>query len=264
MVHAGDSRDDLEFNKPKPAGTEMAAGVLTSNVDPNATRRAAVLFRWYVAITLHTNGPLLRNDKPHRILIGWDERIDVHDFFYATLRLRSAHANRGSRLVRSRSWVCQSSGKDLGKATAVVLVEYRVYIRRQHTGVVEYPGRWHFMAFEADSQTLWKHFGRAWSGQLKPFVNVQLTKEEQASLDAFHKAAEECKPAEVDGLMPIGVPPPFFLAERSERAAAEPQEVSLAIASAQRDRVAPPDGPGHAAAGPAVSAVHPRRLLTTW
>ena len=212
---AGDSHDAFEFDKSKPAGTEMpsvTAAVLSSKADPKALRRRAVRFRWYVAITLHTNGPLLRNDKPHRILVGWGERIDIHNFFYTPQRLRTEHANRSSRKVRSRSWICQSSGRDLSEATAVVLVEYRVYIRRQHTGVLEYPGRWHFMAFHVDSEALWKHFGRAWSGKLKPFVNTELTKEEQASLDAFEKAAEKGEPTAVDGLMPLGVRPPFFLA----------------------------------------------------
>jgi hypothetical protein len=48
------------------------------------------------------------------------------------------------------------------------------------------------MAFSLESELLWKHFGKFWNGELKPFMAHELRPEEKLLLDRFHDEARHC------------------------------------------------------------------------
>jgi len=173
-----------------------AVEMLTQKTQEELDRRRtnAVRMRWLTAITLTTNGPFIQMPRTCALIVGWTEQVHVAEFFFATLRMRSAYANRSSRAVLSRAWQCQSTGADLRKAENMILVQYCMQCTRRHSGQVSFPGRWHYMAFKLDSTLMWKHFGSYWGGELKPWMGEVLDKEEQATLTEFHQGAMALQP----------------------------------------------------------------------
>ena len=78
-----------------------------------------------------------------QVLIGWSQRVDVHEFWFAARQWRYAFRPREGEVL-SRSWTCQATAANLTESEAVVLVEYRVYCRAPHSGGVLMLG---FVAF---------------------------------------------------------------------------------------------------------------------
>lgn len=164
-------------------------------------------FRWSVAVTLITNGPVFQIDKPHHPVllpsVGSDDEmmIDIHKFWFVPVCLfknshpnmkelvlgtfrRTAAPNKGKGKgfeVSGRSsafWKCAASGNDLTKAQYFIACEYRIHCQQRQQGhdwnldvaMEPYKGRWRFMSFASGNPSqIWSFFKnrRAWDGSLE-------------------------------------------------------------------------------------------------